>query len=604
MADKREIKIQVPALARVEGEGALDLHIRDGVIETLQLRIYEPPRYFEQLLLGRDYTEVPDLVARICGICPVAYQMSAVQALETIVDFTPPPWLEALRRVMYCGEWIQSHSLHIHMLAAPDLLGFNSITAMAAQYGAEVRRGLMLQGLGNALIELLGARSVHPVGVKVGGFHRIPGRAEREALRQRLLAALPEAEALLRWVAALPLPQDEQDFICVSLRHERDYPMQGGRIISSEGLEIGIEDFERHFVEHQVPHSTALHALLDGEPYLLGPLARLNLNGDRLPPPLRAILDEVGIRFPSRNMFHSIVARAAEIWLALHEAARLLAQGHDEASASPTPPPRAGRAAGCTEAPRGLLWHRYETDARGLITRARIVPPTSQNQARIEADLRQSLTRFGFDQPDAALRLRAEMVIRNYDPCISCATHFLKLHIDRDEAPVVKTPAPAARRVLVLGVGTEQAGDDAGLRLVEHLAREAALAPYLASGRLLLHASRQPLLDSPRWIRDEDEVFVIDALHEANPGSLREIDGAILADSGLALSSHGLSVGDAHRLLMALGRTAARLTVLGAGVHDAGTVPLDAAPLRPLVEQIRERLLVSLGEARPLPPPK
>src|SRR3569832_733008 len=237
MTDRREIKIEVPALARVEGEGALDLHIRDGVIQSLQLRIYEPPRYFELLLLVRNCTEVPDLVARSCGICPVAFQMSAVQALEGICGFTPPPWLLALRRVMYCGELIQSHALHIHMLALPDLLGYHSITAKTAEYSHEVRRGLMLQGLGTALIELLGARSVHPVGVLLGGFFCFLRPLVRVVLRARLLAALPHADGLLRWTAGLDLPRDDQAFVSVSLRHDSEYPLQsGGRLLSSAGL--------------------------------------------------------------------------------------------------------------------------------------------------------------------------------------------------------------------------------------------------------------------------------------------------------------------------------------------------------------------------------
>src|SRR3569832_2425719 len=409
MTDRREIKIEVPALARVEGEGALDLHIRDGVIHSLQLRIYEPPRYFEHLLLGRNCTEVPDLVARICGSCPVAYQMSAVQALEGICGFTPPPWLLALRRVMYCGEWIQSHALHIHMLALPDLLGYNSITAMAAEYSHEVRRGLMLQGLGNALIELLGARSVHPVGVKLGGFHRIPRPQERAALHERLLAALPHAEELLRWTAGLDLPSDDQAFVSVSLRHNSDKPKQSSNSKNtSDGLDIGIEENEQHFVEHQVPHSTALHALLHGQPYLLGPLARLNLNQDRLPVELRAILAAIPVRLPSRNIFHGIVARAAEIWLALYEAARLLAWDVEaERPVSPTPAPRAGTAAGCTEAPRGMLWHRYAMNGRGEISAARFVPPTSLFLARLGAGRRGGGGRGGGGGPGGAGRRRA-----------------------------------------------------------------------------------------------------------------------------------------------------------------------------------------------------
>ncbi len=431
MTEERRIPIQVPVLARVEGEGTLELRVRGGTLEEVRLRIFEPPRMFEKLLEGRDYSEVPDMVARICGICPVAYQMSAVHAIESLFGVEPGPWVRDLRRLMYCGEWIQSHSLHIHMLAAPDFLGCTGVTDMARGYADEVRRGLKLQALGNDIIRLLGARSVHPVGVRVGGFHHAPPRAQADVLLGSLRAALPEAEALVRWTAAFELPTLEQDFIAVALRHAREYPMNEGRLVSSRGLDIAIDGFEAHFTEHQEAHSTALHCLHQGQPYLVGPLARLNLNLDRLPAPVRAVLANTGIRFPSRNMYHSIVARAVEVLLALHEAIRILQTYREPPAPGVHVEPRAGTGYGCTEAPRGTLWHRYDLDAAGKVTRARIVPPTSQNQARIEADLRQALQGFGLDQDDAALRRHGEMVIRNYDPCISCATHFIDLRVHR-----------------------------------------------------------------------------------------------------------------------------------------------------------------------------
>jgi coenzyme F420-reducing hydrogenase alpha subunit len=336
-----------------------------------------------------------------------------------------------MRRVFYCGEWIQSHSLHIHMLAAPDFLGYTSITEMARDHAAEVRRGLRLQALGNDLIRLLGARSVHPVGARIGGFHHAPARAEAAALREKLQAALPDAEALVRWTAALDLPAHEQDFTCVALRHAHEYPMNAGRLVSSHGLDIPVNQFETKFEEHQVPHSTALHCRLDGKSYLVGPLARLNLNLDRLPTPVRKLLDSLGIQFPSRNMAHSIVARAIEIVVALHEALGLLEAYREPSAPYVSVTPRAGTGFGCTEAPRGTLWHRYDLEANGKVIRARIVPPTSQNQSRIEEDLRQSLQAYGLHHHDDALRRRGEMVIRNYDPCISCATHFLDLRVHR-----------------------------------------------------------------------------------------------------------------------------------------------------------------------------
>ncbi|MGV6815901.1 MAG: Ni/Fe hydrogenase subunit alpha [Thiotrichales bacterium] len=433
---ERHIDIHVPALTRVEGEGALHLKVQAGKIEQLQLSIFEPPRYFEKFLENRAYTEVLDTVARICGICPIAYQMSAVQAIEQAFGVQVSPWVEAMRRVFYCGEWLQSHSLHIHLLAAPDFLGFNSVIEMSAEYPAEVRRGLALQGLGNDLIALFGGRSVHPVGACVGGFHHAPDEAEVSKMVARLEAAIPEAEALLAWTARLTMPEDDQDFISVAMRHEQEYPFHRGRLISSEGLDIKADNYEAHFKESHAPHSTALYSHLHGEPYLVGPLARLNLNLDRLPNPVAASLETAlkgtGIEFPSRNMFHSMVARAVEMLVAIHAALdELRAYGRQESAAARFEP-CAGTGFGLSEAPRGILWHRYDFDAEGRVKTARIVPPTSQNQARIETDLHRSLLRLGLDQPDDKLRLHSEMVIRNYDPCISCATHFLDLKIERD----------------------------------------------------------------------------------------------------------------------------------------------------------------------------
>jgi coenzyme F420-reducing hydrogenase alpha subunit len=374
---------------------------------------------------------VPDLVARICGICPVAYQMSAVHAIEQAFGVEPNGWVRAMRRLFYCGEWIESHALHIHLLAAPDFLGYASAPAMAVDHADAVRRGLTLQALGNDLITLLGGRSVHPVGACVGGFHRAPAPREITRLLARLRDAVPLAEALVAWTAGLPLPHAPQRFTSVSLRHADEYPMNAGRLTSDSGLDIDVTEFESYFEERQVAHSTALHCLLGGKDYLVGPLARLNLNFDRLPPPVRESARATGIEWPSANVFHGIVARAIEIRYAVHEAIRLLEAYRDPQEPAAAVTPRAGMGVGCTEAPRGVLWHRYQLDAEGSVLRARIVPPTSQNQARIEADLRAALSPEVLVREDDAVRAYCETVIRNYDPCISCATHFLELHLQR-----------------------------------------------------------------------------------------------------------------------------------------------------------------------------
>ena len=427
---KRNLKLSVPILARVEGEGAMDLEIRDGEIEKLQLRIYEPPRFFEKFLEGRAWHEIPDIVARICGICPVAYQVSAVNAIETAFAMDPGPWVKAVRRLIYLGEWIESHALHIHLLALPDFFGYKSGIAMARDFPAEIRRGLKLQNLGNEIMRCVGGRSVHPVSIRVGGLHKAPSVEKLEQLLIDLEAALPEAEAMCEWLDRVPVPDNTQSFYCVALQAD-NYAVENGTLHSNTGLLLKPADYEQHFTEFHQPHSTALWSHMDGEAYLVGPLARINLHTATLPADCRPLLQKFSHRFPSNNMFDSMLARGLEIVFAMREAISIL-QGYSEpAHCYIEATPRESTGFGWSEAPRGLLWHSYEIDKQGIIRKAKLVPPTSQNQARIEQDLHRSLINFGLDRPDDDIRLHCEQVIRNYDPCISCATHFLKLNTVR-----------------------------------------------------------------------------------------------------------------------------------------------------------------------------
>jgi coenzyme F420-reducing hydrogenase alpha subunit len=406
----------------------MHIETRDGEVVDVQLRIYEPPRFFEAFLRGRAHTEPPDLTARICGICPVAYQMSACRAIEDACGVTVDGPLEQLRRLIYCGEWIESHALHVYLLHAPDFLGVDNAIELAGVDKPAVERGLRLKKAGNDLIELVGGRAIHPVNVRVGGFYRVPTRRELRTLVDRLERARDDALATVRWVAGFDFPDLEHDHTYVALREPGDeYPVLQGRIVSSGGLDAAESEFLDHVVEEHVAHSTALHAHLGrGENYLVGPLARYNLSGDRLSPLARDAARDAGLGEQVRNPYQSIVVRAVEVVHACDRALALIDAYDEPDRPALAVEPRAGVGHGCTEAPRGLLYHRYELDASGTIVDARIVPPTSQNQPTIEHDL-WHVVEQNLDLDDAALTWRCEQTIRNYDPCISCAAHFLDL---------------------------------------------------------------------------------------------------------------------------------------------------------------------------------
>src|SRR6266536_740183 len=403
MTHRGDRRLQTAGLARVEGEGGMYVRVDDGQVTEVRLDIYEPPRFFEAFLRGRSYTEPPDITARICGICPVAYQTSACQAIETACGVFLAGQLADLRRLLYCGEWIASNALHIYLLHAPDFLGYPGAVELARDHREIVERGFSLRQAGNAIMELVGGRAIHPVNVRVGGFYRAP-----------------------------------------SPREPRVYPIERGTLVSSGGLAFAAADFERHVIEEHVPHSTALHArLADGADgadgtgqagparhIMTGPLARYTLNSRWLPPLAASAASAAGLGPACRNPFQSIVVRAVEIVCAVEEALRLIGGYQQPDRPFTETVPRAGVGHGVSEAPRGILYHQYELDADGIVRSARIVPPTSQNQAAIQADLREFVqARLNLD--DERLTHDCEQAIRNYDPCISCAAHFLTLRLDR-----------------------------------------------------------------------------------------------------------------------------------------------------------------------------
>jgi coenzyme F420-reducing hydrogenase alpha subunit len=424
--------IKVDYLARVEGEGAMYVRIKDGQVADVELRIFEPPRFFEAFLRGRSWLEAPDITARICGICPIAYQMSAVHAMEDALGITVPDPIRELRRLIYCGEWIESHALHIFMLHAPDFLDYPDAIRMARDHPALVQHGLDLKKLGNEVISLLAGRAVHPINVRVGGFYRTPSRRELEPLRERLKRGRDACRETVRWTRTLPIRDYSHDCEFVAMRHSTEYPMNEGRIVSNRGLNITAREYDVHFEEMQAPYSNALHSLIKGRgAYLTGPLARYNLNFDRLPVSIREMAREVGLAETCRNPFESIIIRSLEMLYAFEEAIRVIDDYEPPETPAVACEPRAAVGYACTEAPRGTLYHRYSIDEKGIIRDARIVPPTSQNQKAIEDDLRQYVAPR-VEMTNDQLRAECEQVIRNYDPCISCATHFLRLEVERE----------------------------------------------------------------------------------------------------------------------------------------------------------------------------
>ena len=423
--------LTVEGLARVEGEGAMHVVITDGEVTDVRLRIYEPPRFFEAFLRGRAYTEPPDITARICGICPVAYQMSSCQAIEQVCGAVLDEPLRALRRLLYCGEWIESHVLHIYFLHAPDFLGAGSALELAKDHRELVEKALQLKKVGNDIMEIVGGRAIHPINVRLGGFYRTPTKRELRPLAERLRWARDAALETVRLVSGFDFPDLEIDHELVALHHPDEYAITQGRVISDGGLDIEVSEFLEHIVEEHVEHSTSLHGhIIERGRYLVGPLARYTLNYDQLPAVAREAATEAGLGKECRNPFRSIVVRAVETVAACDEAVRIIEEYSEPDRPAVPVPPRAGVGHGATEAPRGILYHRYSIDDEGTILEADIVPPTAQNQDAIEADLRKLVT-ANLELDDHDLQHLCEQSIRNYDPCISCSTHFLDFTVER-----------------------------------------------------------------------------------------------------------------------------------------------------------------------------
>ena len=540
--------ISVDYLARVEGEGALDVRIESGEVVDLKLRIFEPPRFFEGILRGRKLTEAPDITARICGICPVAYQMSACHAMERACGIEVDGQLRELRRLLYCAEWISSHALHIYMLHAPDFLGAPSAIEIARERPDIVKRGLRLKKLGNDLMGSLGGRAVAPVNVRVGGFYRVPGRDELAAWLDELRWGLDAAVETARWVAGFEFPDLERDYEFVALRDGARYPMNEGRLVSGGGLDIDQGEFDDHFEEIHVPHSTALHARrIGGGSYFVGPMARFALNRDLLTPVAARVADETGLGAVCRNPYRSIVVRAVETVLACESAIAVI-----EAYEPPPAPfveaaPRAATGRAITEAPRGNpvppLRDRGRGHDRGGHDRAADLAEPDHDRG---GPAQRAPDRRGSPRRRTGLALRAD------HPQLR-PVHLLRDPLPEDAGGPVMTASTTRRSVLVVGVGTPERGDDAAGR---HVARRLAERPDPAFAALELGGEALELMDA--WEGARGVVLVDAVVSGSTPGTVSRFDASaasLPADLACA-STHDIGLAEAIELSRAMGLAA------------------------------------------------
>lgn len=426
------MKVRIDALTRVEGEGSLEVFLKEGKPESLRLSIYEPPRFIEGILRGRLYHFIPDITARICGICPIAYQMSGVQAVEDAFGVEIPEGVEGMRKLMYFGEWIQSHALHVFFLHLPDFFRVPSILELS-----KIDRGLVLAGMeikraGSLIVQTLGGRTSHPVSLVAGGFSSLPESLTH--LKEPLEGALEKTLWSVDRLAELDFPEFElRDILFVSLMEE-DYPILRGDIYL-DGERISPREFKEFFREFEVPYSTAKQATTrDGKVYVVGPLSRFNNAFEKLSPLARETAIRLGLEPPVKNPYRSLLVRMVETVHSLERAVQIVREYRKPEKTRVDVKPKRSEGYGVSEAPRGILWHYYAFDEEGRVLKADIVPPTSQNQKAIELSLWEFI-RESSNLTEEWLRDSAEPMIRNFDPCISCATHFLRVSLKNVQEP-------------------------------------------------------------------------------------------------------------------------------------------------------------------------
>jgi coenzyme F420-reducing hydrogenase alpha subunit len=421
------VQIDVHHVTRVEGHGNIVVNVKNGTLEECRLDIVETPRFFEAMLRGRPYTQSSHITSRICGICAVGHATASLRATENALGIAPSEQTALLRKLNFDGEMLDSHVLHVYMLVAPDMLGVGSVIPLVKIAPDVVLRALRVKKLAGDMCATIGGRHTHPITMAVGGFTHLPAVEELKALRSRLVDARADMDATVQLAKTLPWPAFTRETEYVALRKEDEYAFIDGTITTTDGGSYPISDYRKVTNEHLVQHSSAKHCNHKRESYMVGALARFNVNYDKLHPRAKAAAEELGLKPICTNPFLNTAAQVVEMVHCTEEAIgiidELVARG---IKAEPLPPfpGKGGDGVGSCEVPRGILFHNYQIGDDGRVTGANCIIPTGQNLANIEADMRKLVPEI-LDQPQDKIQLMMEMLVRAYDPCISCSVHFL-----------------------------------------------------------------------------------------------------------------------------------------------------------------------------------
>ena len=418
-------------LTKLEGHAKLSVEMEGSVVKNTKLEVYEASRYFESLLLGRDYREAPSITQKICGICSVVHTLASIKAVEDALEFIPSEQTVDLRKLLLYASNIHSHTAHLFFFALPDYLGFGDVIELSQKKHDYIHLALDLQQLSSEMVKMIGGRALHPVTPTLGGFHSVPDEKKIAALLKNLEGVKRLSLRTARLFSGLEVPELEARSRHVCMKNKKEYTLYDGMITSNDGIAFRPRDYKKNIIEGVMEYSNSKHAKLRGMSYMTGALPRLNANYTKLSDDAKALLKKSRLKLPSNNPFHNNMAQAIEMVHFADEAKNILEKyrnGMQQEKHAVSL--REGEGVGCCEAPRGLLFHHYGIGSGGRIKYANVITPTSQNAARMEDDISVFLPTL-HGKPANKVKLLLEMLIRAYDPCFSCSAHFLELNLKK-----------------------------------------------------------------------------------------------------------------------------------------------------------------------------